>query len=241
MGHFTNAEQLLQHAKEQYTVINKHYQSSLLEKNINQGLLIEIKNFMENLRSALDYTIHGLFEKYGDKSYNKKLYFPYAKIGNNEVDFKKRVEKMFPDNSKIIDVLTSHQVFVSSKNAWLPKFMDINNENKHQFLTPQIRKETRQINISSGKVSIGIGEGASIQMGANTMIQIGNAIIPGGQTIDVNNPAKIFGNDVKQEVIIWISFHFSTNNEPVLPLLEDSLKGISEIVILPGQYYAIIL
>ncbi len=34
-------------------------------------LLIEIKNFMENLRSALDYSAHGLFDKYGDKKKSK--------------------------------------------------------------------------------------------------------------------------------------------------------------------------
>jgi hypothetical protein len=32
-------------------------------RNIGVDLLVEIKNFFENLRSALDFTAHGLFER----------------------------------------------------------------------------------------------------------------------------------------------------------------------------------
>ena len=74
-----------------------------------------------------------------------------------------------------------------------------------------------------------MGEGCSIQMGSGTSIQMGGATIPGGQKIDVNNPAKILGS-AKQEIVRWISFSFQHNNEPVLPLLKDSLAGVEKIV-----------
>jgi hypothetical protein len=66
----------------------------------------------------------------------------------------------------------------------------LNNENKHQQLTPQMRKETKQLNFTSGDAGFSLGEGASIQLGQGAFIQIGNTIIPGGQTIDTNNPAN---------------------------------------------------
>ena len=40
---------------------------------------------------------------------------------------------------------------------------------------------------------------------------------------------KIIG-DAKQEIIIWVSFNFQSNKEPVLPLLTGSLNGIDKIV-----------
>jgi len=83
--------------------------------------------------------------------------------------------------------------------------------------------------ISSNGASISFGEGASISFGAGAYIQIGNAIIGGGQTIDVNNPARMAGQGT-QEVITWVSFHFSTNDEPVIPLLERALAGTERII-----------
>ena len=107
--------------------------------------------------------------------------------------------------------------------------MELNNENKHQQLTPQIRRETKQLSITSSGAGISLGEGASIQISGGAAIQLGNAIITGNQTIDINNQARIHGQ-ATQEIITWVSFHFATNNAPVLPLLEDALKGIEKMV-----------
>jgi hypothetical protein len=235
MGHFEDAVELLSHATSRFDQIKKAYSDSLHEKTIKQTLLIEIKNFMENLRSALDYSAQGLFDKYGDKSTTTNIYFPYAWAGLSAVDFKakkiigRKIPGLSNNRPDIVKVIEGYQAFSHPDNDWLPKFMDLNNENKHQQLTPQVRKEEKQLNISSGGCSISMGEGCRIEMGRGTMIQMGGAIIPGGQRIDVNNPAKIFGQ-AKQEVITWVSFNFQSNNEPVLPLLEKSLQGITKIV-----------
>ena len=129
----------------------------------------------------------------------------------------------------IVKVIMSYQAFSSVENDWLPKFMELCNENKHQNLTTQARKEKKQLNISSGRVSISLGENCRIEMGEGSMMQLGGAIIPGGQKIDVNHPPQILGQ-AKQEIITWVSFNFQSNNEPVLPLLEKALDGIKKIV-----------
>ena len=59
-------------------------------------------------------------------------------------------------------------------------------------------------------------------------MSIESAVVRGGQTFDANNPPQVQGGRV--EVITWVSFHFETNGEPVVPFLETSLNGVREIV-----------
>jgi hypothetical protein len=236
MGKFDDATDLIDHCKKTLEKIRKEYDDSLHEKSLKASLLIEIKNFMENLRSALDFTAHGLFEKYGDQSKkNNKIYFTYAWEGLSLADFKtkKIIDQKIPElpanRPDIESKIESYQYFADPNNSWLPKFMDLNNENKHQHLTPQTRKEIKELKISSGGASISLGEGASISVGSGASIQIGGVTIPGGQSFDVNNPARLVGSG-KQEILIWVSFTFTSNNELVLPLLSSSLSGVEKIV-----------
>jgi hypothetical protein len=234
MAHFDDAKELVHHATDTLHRIEKAYSESLGERTIKPKLLIEIKNFMENLRSALDFSAHGLFKKYGVSAKSSpKIYFPYVTLSENKTDFLKKVDSCIPGMSAnrpdIVAKLESYQHFSNPANKWLPIFMELNNENKHQKLTPQERKETKELRISSGGVSMSVGDGASISIGQGASIQMGDLIIPGGQSFDARKPAKIIGAG-KQEVITWVSFNFSSNNVPVVPMLKDSLSGISAIV-----------
>jgi len=78
--------------------------------------------------------------------------------------------------------------------------MDLNNENKHQRLTPQTRKEVKELRISSGNVGMRLSGGASIKISGNAQIRMGNSTIGGNQTISPDSPARILG-PAKQEVI----------------------------------------
>lgn len=235
MTYFDEAKDLIRHSKEKLPNILSAYEKSLKDKTINNTLLIEIKNFMENLRSALDYAAHGLFEKFGDNSHQSRIYFPYAWKSLTEQEFQDRqiIERKIPglttNRHDIATKIETYQHFNDPRNSWLPTFMELNNENKHQRLTPQEKKVVVQRKISSGGASISMGGGSSIRMGKGSSIRMGNAIIPGGQIIDSNHSAKIYGN-ATQEVIKWVSFHFTENDEPVLPLLKKSLNGVEKIV-----------
>lgn len=235
MQYFRDAKELVDHANVKLGLINNEYEKCLSSKNIDARLLIEIKNFMENLRSALDFCAHGLFEKYGSsKKKNPRIYFPYARVDHRKEDFRKnqRIESSIPGISskrEIVEKLESYQHFENPINKWLPLFMDLNNENKHQKLTPQTRTETKQLNISSGNTRLSLGEGATLTVGKNALIQIGGMTILGGQSISANSPARTIGPG-QQEVITWVSFRFATNDEPVMPLLNDALNGVDKIV-----------
>ena len=236
MDYFENAKALVQYSGEQLPGIEATYRKALSDKEVKSSLLIGIKNLMENLRSALDYSAHGLFNKYGSSSKaNPRVYFPYAFLGQTQAEFrnKKRVETCIPgltsSRPDIVARLESYQEFANPNNRWLPVFMELNNENKHQQLTPQTHREFKQLGLSSGGASIQLGEGASISMGPGTSIQIGNMVVRGNQSFDVNNPPKTFGRGTV-EVITWVSFHFSSNDEPVLQLLKQAVDGVDDIV-----------
>jgi hypothetical protein len=236
MSYFYDANQLVQYGKEHFPHIEEAYNASLSEKEITPNILIEIKNFMENLRSSLDFMAYGLFKLYGSSSAsNPKIYFPYASLIQSKEEFQKsrRIDTCIPGLSTsrpdIAAKIESYQHFAAPNNRWLPMFMDLNNENKHQQLTPQVRKEVKELRMSSGGASISMSPGASISIGPGASIQIGGMVIPGGQSFDVNKPPATIGLG-RKEIITWVSFHFSTNNEPVLPLLKHALEGISGIV-----------
>ena len=237
MGYKEDALELINESKETLAEIKSAYEDSLHDQEVKPKLLIKIKNFMENLRSALDFIAHDLFDKYGTTSGNApNIYFPYAWDGLDLNGFrtKNRIEKCIPgliaNRSDIASKIEDYQHFSSANNWWLPKFMDLNNENKHQRLTPQTRKETKQLNIKSsgGGASISLGGGASISLGHGASIQLGDTHIPGGQSFDANNPPVTYGGT--KEVITWVSFEFTDNNQPVVPLLEAALVGAEKII-----------
>jgi hypothetical protein len=88
MSYFDDANLLIQHARKHFAEIERAYSASLSEKAVKPTLLIEIKNFMENLRSSLDFTAHGIFQKYGiSSSPSQKVYFPYASLNQSEEEF----------------------------------------------------------------------------------------------------------------------------------------------------------
>lgn len=236
MSYFDDAKELVKYTESQFDKIKKVYKQSLHKRSIEPELLIEIKNLMENLRSALDFIAHGLFNKYGNSTKsNLKIYFPYAIENQSKSVFQKqnRIEKCIPGLSisrpDIVGKIESYQHFSGSNNRWLPQFMDLCNENKHQQLTPQKRTEIKQLKITSNGTSISLGEGASISMGRGTQIRMGRMVIPGGQKFDVNNPPVIIGSG-KKEIITWISFHFSSNDQPVIPFLKQCINGIKKVI-----------
>ena len=236
MSHFDDAKLLVRHAKNRISEIKKEYDDSLEKMNVEPSLLVDIKNLMENLRSALDFAAHGLFDAHGHSSKkNLNIYFPYAPLAQSLDEFrrKNRIEICIPGLSSsrpdIVMKLESYQHFTSSENKWLPLFMDLNNENKHQKLTPQVRAEKRQLDITSGGTGITLQDGASISLGNGASIKMGGMTILGGQTITTESPAITTGLG-SQTITKWISFYFSTNNEPVVPFLEKAILKVEGII-----------
>ena len=232
MNSFDEAKNFVRHSKEMLPQLEAAYEISLHNQKIERNLRINIKNLMENLRSALDYSAHGLFDKYGSSSNaNPNIYFPYALATQTLSEFraKDRIEKSIPGISSsradIVAVLESYQHFSGSNNQWVPVFMELNNKNKHQQLTPQIIHEHRGIKLTTGNSTL-TAAGIDVMPGGKFVVN-GKEIAPGEYNADnlpvIDPPAEVTGTR-------WESFYFSSNNEEVLPFLRRAIEGVESIV-----------
>lgn len=236
MTYFDDAVALVNHVKDDLTKLVQSYDSSLQQRTIERGLLVDIKNLMENLRSALDYSAHGLFSKYGSSTKpDPKIYFPYAALTQTQAAFQasKRIEACIPgltaSRPDIVVRLESYQHYASPTNKWLPLFMELNNENKHEKLTPQTAREARALRVESKGAVLDLGPGASANIGQGASIQVGDAVIPGSQNISGDSTARIHGTG-RQAITVWVSFIFDSNGEEALPFLRNAVGKVEEIV-----------
>lgn len=88
MSYFNDAKSLVEHASKELPKLERAYEESLHQEEVQSALKIEIKNIMENLRSALDFAARGLFDKYGfSNRSDQKIYFPYALLSQTKTEF----------------------------------------------------------------------------------------------------------------------------------------------------------
>jgi len=66
-------------------------------------------------------------------------------LSGSEFKSKNIIENKIPGLSKsrpdIVSVIEGYQAFSRNENDWLPKFMDLNNENKHQNLPTSAKRD----------------------------------------------------------------------------------------------------
>jgi hypothetical protein len=233
MNRKSDVESILHSASQQYRDICQDYEKALRDKSLD--LRVPVKNLMENLRSALDYMSHDIYENYCQpnqptvgNSKTPRIYFPY---GRTDADFKSSIGRSLPglanSSPEIYQMIQSIQPF-SCGDAWLCDFSEILNEKKHNKLTTQMRSESETYTIESKQGSV---------------------------TIPVNNPkmkvvsrpggVKLFGvpaefredgiytvpsTELKHRRTKWIAFTFSGTNVNVISLLEKATMGINAFV-----------
>ncbi len=230
MKQFEDAKNLIKNSREKLDKIIILDNTSLSKKTIEPDLLIEIKNFMENLRSALDFSARGVFIKYGSSSKNnQKIYFPYTKMGDTKQQLVESLEKNMPGvlakRPNVLAIMETWQPFNGSSNNWLPLFMDLNNKSKHVELTPHVTKQTRGMKISDGKNTI---------ISPKIIIHSGGKFILNGQEVpigayDADNLPKV-PEPFVSESVVWDSLCFSSNGEKVIPFLKNALERIGPMV-----------
>jgi hypothetical protein len=185
-------------------------------------LRVDIKNYLENLRSVLDYLAHEIHEKHCSLSKNKKYYFP---ILPDVERFNVNMGKWFPslevDNSKIYSYLESIQPY-NLAYRWIGQFNTVNNENKHNSLVEQTKRQDVEITAKSvdwgTSVSwhpkyVTFGQGVSIN---------GVPISPATQ-MPIQSPKHIVTKT------IWVDFIFDDIDISALRLLNESINGITDI------------
>jgi hypothetical protein len=232
MNRKSDVDTILIAVLQQHEAVKQGYDKALQDHSLD--LRVPVKNLMENLRSALDYMAHDIYEACcrGSRadagvSAPKNIYFPY---GRTEQDFKSAIGKYLPRleayNRTVYNLVLSIQPFSSGDN-WLHDLCSILNEKKHDKLTPQVRSESETYTVEStqGSVTIPIN---------NPNVKITSR--PGAVRI-FGVPAQFTERGIEtapsggltHRRTKWIAFTFGGTDINVLSLLDKSIKGIRQL------------
>lgn len=218
MKRTASIEALLRKARESLAPLKVAYEKSLHEKTVRDDLKVDIKNIFENLRSCLDYLAHEMFEKHCRRvTTPKRLYFP---ISSSPADFQATMAKEYPGLGSACPPLLSYLETLQPYNdSWLGSFNRLNNQNKHQNLVEQVRKETRSVTVAGKGGSVSWGPGVTFGPGVSVM----------GVPIDPRTQLPVPNNRVQTTVTTWVDFRFAEINESALPFIERSVKAVEAI------------
>lgn len=232
MSRKNDVNTILAAAKEQYESIRKDYDRAL--RNQSLDLRVPVKNLMENLRSALDYMAHDIYEaccqaarSAAGKSDPHNIKFPY---GRTEADFRSAVGSSLPglDISApvVYDLITSMQPFRCG-DTWLYDFCSILNEKKHDKLKAQVRSEaeTYTIESDSGTVTIPINRPSMRISSIPGVVKIFG--VPAEFTNDGIRTAP--SEKIKHKRTKWVAFFFEGSDVNVIGLLDKSVAGIMDL------------
>ncbi len=213
---------LLTRSQKDVGAIESAYKKCLHNQSISHELKIDIKNLCGNLRSVLDYIARDMREKHCSGSDpNSRFYFP---ILPDITQFKTQTERWFPgilaSCPDLWNYLESVQPY-HDKFSWLGKFNYINNENKHESLVEQTRKEMQRVNVSFGA--------GRVSWDPNS-VRFGSGVYIGGVPINPQTQMPVPNASQKVERITWVDFQFDGINESALGLLKKTINGISKIV-----------
>ncbi len=214
---------LLAKSEQQLNEILKAYDSSLQQQAIAAPLLVDIKNYCENLRSVLDYLAHEIREKYCPGANPKdRFYFP---IFPDATQFAAQAGKWFPglasSASRVWAALESCQPYQPAF-AWLGLFNKVNNENKHGALVPQTRQEL------GTQVKAEIQGGGSVAWNPSS-VRFGAGVSIGGVRVDPSTQMPIADPRLKVTRTVWVDFHFDGIGGSAIGLLRESLSGVKAI------------
>ncbi|GKX65844.1 hypothetical protein [Inconstantimicrobium mannanitabidum] len=223
MDCITDAKICIQVSDSMLKNIEKIYNESLLNDSMPSTLKVTIKNFLENIRSSLEYITNYVFYTYCAKNYTgaelkrKKVYFPIRKDKNY---FNKCINKDFrglrESNPEIYKILEKCQAF--NGNMWTSYLADLCNKNKHINLTKHRRTESGHIEYMSD-IHGNIFQNC-------TFINCKHGIVYNNTPIyDSNNPyIKSF------EGYINIEYLFEEINQPILLVINDIYNGAVSVI-----------
>jgi len=215
LSKFSDINAVLNKANDMLPQIEAEYQKCLKEENIPDSLLVDIKDYLGNLRSALDYIWHKI-PSVADG------YFP---IANSLADFTAKTTKI---DQKYFALLQKYQDY--NQNSWIRCFSLFRNKNTHITLIPQKRTETQRI------VSTHVGGGAvswdpnSVRFGSG--VYINSAPVNPLTQMPISTPETT----IRRE--IWVDFVFDGSSispdfpqgVSALPFLKKSLPAVFDII-----------
>ncbi len=229
-----NAKAVLEEADYQLQEIEELYLRSLHNKELPNRLLVKIKNFLENVKSPLDYSANYIFDtccvqhidpkKLSTKKRNCVFPIkPTSKDFNETID-SRVFEGLRAEREDIVLLLEKYQPYQHSM-IWIGHLNKLVNPNKHIDLSPQTRVQSNHIRTfdKRGRTL------SSFPQGAIHIENCVNVTVDGMPWDQVNQvPIPIPGRGV--EITSWIGFIFSDLKIPVLPSLKSFHTGVTSII-----------
>lgn len=223
MTRISDIEEILKEVEEVISTISALYENAKTDGAVTQISKAKIKSALEHLRSILDYcALEAYLHVYGKNP--GKLYFPYAK---NETLFHTYLAKNFKSlpqkNKKIYELIASLQPHVSGSN-WLIDLCEYTNTNKHNNLTPQIKRTKDSVNI-----------GNVVKLSGNSTVSFTNSTINGmpiGK--DQSKPVIISDSMTNEEIYAQLNpnlyVHVTRISEEIKFFIEGSSNDALEFI-----------
>ena len=216
MHRIDDAKIVLKSASDKFSNIKTLYKACEYDDSLSSELKLEIKYFLESIRSCLDYTTNYIFDTRCKNNFSEK---ELQKIQRN-IYFPNRKDKKFFDNyikhsfiglsptDPIVLLWEKNQLFCNS--SWVSKLCDLTNPTKHIELVKNTRTESGKINY--------------MQIGGVTIKNCGHTLAINNSPVSIKefntHPSiKNFSGDIKA------NYTFSQTNTPIIETLEEILKG----------------
>ncbi|PJG47100.1 hypothetical protein CAF53_01750 [Sphingobium sp. LB126] len=114
------------------------YETALITQRVSVEMQISLKELLEHLRSALDYSARAVCAACAPLTGKEKIYFPIAQPSARAEDFRGLVGKNMPGviqaRPELIAILASFQAFHGPQNLWLSDLATLANVAKHEYL-----------------------------------------------------------------------------------------------------------
>ena len=112
------------------------YEQAILAKSVNASFMIAVKEAVEHLRSALDYSAFQVVLAVSGPAPAalERVYYPIARKGANRTDFRKLFERQMPGvltrKPTLFDVISSLIEFQDPSAWWLPSLAIVFQQNE---------------------------------------------------------------------------------------------------------------
>lgn len=151
MQSFDDAKETVYYAREVVLErVKVAHEWSVIARKATVELRIETLLLMTLLRSALDYTMRGLYEVYSPSAMPSKVYFPIRRFDQTPADFRARVERTHGTlPSSVLDIIISYQDTGYGQGV-LSRLDEIVSPAKHEQLSVANLERMKTIKIEVG-------------------------------------------------------------------------------------------
>lgn len=221
MHRIDDAKTLIKSASNKISNIKTLYKNCEYDDSLSAELKLEIKFFLESIRSCLDYTTNYIFDTRCKQNFSekelqkiqKKIYFPNRKDKKFFDNYIKHSFKGLDLSDSVVLLWEKNQLF--SNSSWVSKLCDLTNPTKHIELVKNKRTESGTINyMQIGGVTI---ENCSFENCGHILATDSGPISI--KSYNSNPLIKSYSGNIKADYI------FAETNTPIIETLEEILNG----------------